>query len=310
MSENAISWQDHFEYSKERKVYTYHEHGIPGLRMIGYHSTSHALASLKTHYHENCFEFTYLVKGHLQFSVGDKNYPLSGGEMFLTFPDEPHSTGNLPLSLHQMYWFQLDVSDPEHFLFLDPYVARIIIDNLMNLSGRVFEMKDTVESLLSEVFSNITGGTELGRIHAGISLSELLCHIFKRVNDPVFQITPDIGRTTEYISDHIHEEIRMEDLAEVAMLSVSRLKQKFKAQLGTSPRNFINFQKIEVAKRMLESGSSATDTAMKLSFSSSNYFSAVFRRYTSLSPTEYILQIRQKSNTALHDFKEDPQCRT
>lgn len=295
MTENAIAWYDHFEYSKERKVYTYHEHGIPSLRMIGYHNTSHALASLSTHYHKDCFEFTYIVKGNLQFTVNDTNYHLSGGDMFMTFPDEVHSTGDLPMSLHQIYWFQLDISDPQHFLFLEPTVAQKVIDHLLALPCRVFEMKETMAALLSSVFSNVSSGAELDRIQAGISLGNLLCHIFKQANNPVFRITPDIGRTTEYILDRIYEEIDMEELAKVSMLSVSRFKQKFKDQMGTSPRNFINFHKIEAAKRMLESGYSATDTAMELSFSSSNYFSAVFRRYTSLSPTEYIMQAKQKA---------------
>ena len=61
-----------------------------------------------------------------------------------------------------------------------------------------------------------------------------------------------------------------------------------KIQMGTNPRSFINYHKIEAAKKLLLDGQSVTDTAMELSFSSSNYFSAVFRRYTSLSPTEYV----------------------
>ena len=79
----------------------------------------------------------------------------------------------------------------------------------------------------------------------------------------------------------------MEDLAEMAFLSVSRFKQKFKAELGTSPRNFINFYKIEAAKEMLEQGHSVTETALALNFSSSNYFSSVFHRYTCRSPSQY-----------------------
>lgn len=59
-------------------------------------------------------------------------------------------------------------------------------------------------------------------------------------------------------------------------------------QLGTSPRNFINYHKVEQAKRMLQDGKTITQTAMELNFSSSNYFSTVFRRYTSLSPSEYV----------------------
>lgn len=293
MNSNPIAWYDHYESSRIRKIYTYQEHRIPGLRMIGYHNTPHAMASLKPHYHKDCFEFSYVVQGNVQFSVNEKDYHVSGGEMFLTFPNEVHSTGDMPMSLHQMYWFQLDISDPTHFLFLDPKIASSLIDRLFQLPCRVLAMKGDTEASLSEVFSNISTGSELNRMQAGITLASFLCRILKQVDAPISQATADIARAKEYILNHICDEISMEELSKLTLLSVSRFKQKFKDQIGTSPRNFINFHKIEAAKEMLLEGHTVTDTAMELGFSNSNYFSAVFRRYTCLSPTEYILQLSQ-----------------
>ena len=112
--------------------------------------------------------------------------------------------------------------------------------------------------------------------------------------DVSFRITPDIGRATNYIMEHIQEELSMEELAQTALLSVSRFKQKFKLQLGISPRNFINLRKVEAAKRLLQEGHSVTQVAMDLGFSSSNYFSSVFRRYTSYSPSQYALRAAQE----------------
>lgn len=37
-----------------------------------------------------------------------------------------------------------------------------------------------------------------------------------------------------------------------------------------------------------------TQVAMDLGFSSSNYFSSVFRRYTSYSPSQYMLRAAQE----------------
>lgn len=44
-----IEWYDDFINTKERKVFTEHEHGIPSLRMFGYHNTTHATAALNMH---------------------------------------------------------------------------------------------------------------------------------------------------------------------------------------------------------------------------------------------------------------------
>ncbi|MDO5546784.1 MAG: AraC family transcriptional regulator [Eubacteriales bacterium] len=294
MEGDPIEWYDPYENTKERKVYTRREHGIPGLRMFGYHNASRARPALNLHYHKNSFEFTYVVQGNLRFFVNGHYYSISGGDLFVTFPDEIHDTGNTPMSLHQMYWFQLEADDPGQFLFMDPVTAALIIERLHSIPVRVIKSDSSVGPLLASIFENISRGTELGRIEAGQQLGALLCQTIRDSDQPGSRPTPDIGRATEYILDHIGEALNMEELAGVALLSVSRFKQKFKSQMGTSPRSFVNYHKIEAAKRMLQDGQSVTDTAMELSFSSSNYFSAVFRRYTSLSPTDYVNQITQK----------------
>lgn len=103
-----------------------------------------------------------------------------------------------------------------------------------------------------------------------------------------FRLTPDIGKSMNYILENITEEFSLEELARQVNLSCSQYKQKFKKQVGTSPRNFINQQKIEYSKSLLLSGLSVTEIAMRLNFTTSNYFSRVFKKYTLLTPREYI----------------------
>lgn len=298
-----IEWYDRYENSRERKVFTFEQHGIPGLRMFGYHNTSHAIAPLQLHYHKDCFEFSYLVQGNLQFSVDGQTYALSGSDMYVTFPNEIHDTGNAPMSLHQMYWFQLQINDPDQFLFMDRSSARKIIDRLYQLPSHIIKMNSNIGNVLSLVLSCITHNTEVEQIKAGTLIALLLCDVCESADISRLQVTPDIQHAEDYILQHIHEELNMDELANIALLSVSRFKQKFKDQLGTSPRNFINYHKIETAKEMLQSGNSVTDTAMGLGFSNSNYFAAVFRRYTMMSPTEYINQCSQNVLTCAIDNK-------
>lgn len=288
MEKQPIEWQDHFTNTKERKIFTYNETKIPGLRMFGYHHTSRALAPLDIHYHKNCFEFTYVIQGNLDFSVNKQNYSLSGGDMYITFPNEIHDTGNKPMSLHKIYWFQLDISDPKHFLYMEPHTAKILIQQLCQLQDRVIQIKGLSKLLLDEIFSNISQISQINRASTAFLLSALLCQIVKNATCPAIHLTPDIKYISHYIQEHIYESLAIEELAKKISLSVSRFKQKFKQQIGISPRNYINFHKVETAKKLLQKGESVTDTAMKLNFSSSNYFSTVFHRYTSISPTEFI----------------------
>ena len=85
----------------------------------------------------------------------------------------------------------------------------------------------------------------------------------------------------------------MEHLAQIANMSVSHFKQKFKSQMGLPPREFINAERIRAAESMLLEGFSVVDTAMELGFSSSNYFAVVFRRHLGRSPREFIKEKSQ-----------------
>ena len=288
MEKKPIAWVDSPVYSKERKVLTGQTLQVPGLRMYGHHNTAHAISPLDTHYHRDCFEFTYLVHGNVRFSVDGRTYPLSGGDLFVTMPNEVHDTAGIPMSVHQLYWFQLEARDPATFRFMAPAAARGLLAQLSRLPARVIKLEagETTE-LLAKVFQAFHKGDPISRKQGVHLLSYFLYHVVECAETTRFLITPDIGRTIDYIFQHLAEDLPMEELARVALLSESRFKQKFKAEVGTSPRDFVNFHKVEAAKNLLLEGHSVTDVAMELSFSSSNYFSSVFRRYTSFSPTQY-----------------------
>ena len=290
MTQAPIEWYDRDLHSRDRKIWTNQENRIPALRMIGYHNASHALSPLMEHFHPNCFEFTYVIRGNLHFSTEDTEYNLSGGDLFITRPGEIHSTGRVPMSLHQMYWFQLEADHPEHFLFLEEASARWLLRELNRLPRRVYHISSGGEESLRSIIAGISGGTEPGRLRAGILLADLLCQLLQEPRESQLEITPDIARATIYLEEHIREKIELQTLADAAILSLPQFKQKFKAQLGVSPRSYVNFHKIQLACTLLQQGRSVTDTAMTLGFSSSEYFAVVFRRYTTFSPTEYIQQ--------------------
>ena len=75
MAQAPIEWMDSPIETKERKIMTRDQLGVPGLRMIGHHSTAHAISALDLHYHKDCFELTYVVQGNVRFSVDGRMYP-------------------------------------------------------------------------------------------------------------------------------------------------------------------------------------------------------------------------------------------
>ncbi len=285
----AINWVDKPSNADGRVVLTDEHLKIPGIRMFGKHHTKKAIPALKPHYHENCFEMTYISRGSLHFSVDQKGFSISGGDLFVAFPNEVHDTNSRPMPLHSMYWFQLDVSDPKRFFYLDKKAALGMIAKLRLIKMRVIQLdEEKAHSLLTQVFTDFCSQSQHQRDMGATLLLYFLYLVIESANRLHMVLQPDIGRAASYVIDHLDEELTMERLAAVANLSVSRFKQKFKSQMGLPPREFVNGEKMRAAELLLQEGNSVTETAMELGFSSSNYFAVVFRRHMGCSPREYV----------------------
>lgn len=286
---DAIDWVDFPVDTKERTVMTDGQVAVPGIKLFGRHDTNRAISPLNPHFHKDCFEFTYIVKGSALFSVGEHAFNLSGGDLFITQMNEIHDTGALPLPLHKMFWMQLDASNPNAFLYLQQDEAATLIHELSHLKAHVITMNETeTNNLLYAVFQLFHQVDTSKHRQGAALLTFFLYRVIEQSLLTEFKLTPDIGRAINYVLDNITENIALEQLAKISLLSVSRFKQKFKSQIGSTPREFINSEKVRCAKTLLLEGENITDVAMEFGFSSSSYFSVVFKQFTSFSPLNYV----------------------
>jgi AraC-like DNA-binding protein len=286
---NPINWKDLSYDDGSRIIQTENQLNIPGLRMFGKHSVTKAIPALYPHYHENAFEITYVCKGTLTFFTDNQTHHLSGGDVYISFPNEAHSTGAVPISLNEMYWFQLDIGVDNNFLFIGNEWKEKIIDDLKKVNSRLINTNTSeMQKLMKEFYKLTYNQNENERFHAASVLIYFLNQLIAFSQKQEKFISKDIQATVDYILSNIYENISLDILADVSGLSLSRFKQKFCQQLGFTPREYINFHKVETSKALLRNGKNVTDTAIELGFSTSNYFSSVFKRFTTLSPSEYL----------------------
>ncbi|MDR1541245.1 MAG: AraC family ligand binding domain-containing protein [Clostridiales bacterium] len=125
-----INWKDSYYISKDRIVLTSEQIHIPGVRIFGMHNMHSAVSPLMPHFHENCIEVTFITKGSVLFYAGDAEYKANGGDAFIAFANEVHSTHETPMSVGEIYWLQLDISDSGHFLFLAFKEAKELISQI------------------------------------------------------------------------------------------------------------------------------------------------------------------------------------
>lgn len=95
-------------------------------------------------------------------------------------------------------------------------------------------------------------------------------------------------RAMDYIQTHLHEAIRLKDVASYVKLEPTYLSRLYKQETGDGISDYITKEKIKVAKSMLEySDYSCTEIAEYLAYSSDSYFGKIFRRETMQTPREY-----------------------
>lgn len=281
-----IKWLDTYRHTKECTMLTENELQIPGIRLFAMRKIQSALPPLPLHYHENAFEITFIDKGSMSFSCDDKNYNVPGGCIFVSFPNEPHSTNNVPITLNEQYWFQLDIHDPHKFLFLNKDTALEYIRNLNKLD-HMLEVPDTkqLRSIIKYAFELASKG---GNRYLIAGCFTILLQLLIEAETRSSYTPPDFENVLQYVEDHLTEEISLDFLAAQCRLSTSHFKQKFRNIVGISPRNYINQCKINHAKELLLSGKPITEVAMELGFNTSSYFSAVFKKYTLQTPREFM----------------------
>lgn len=98
----------------------------------------------------------------------------------------------------------------------------------------------------------------------------------------------DIHVALSYINNHLNAPLSITELAKMCAMSESTFRRAFIEVTGQSPKKYINQQKIQKAKKLLQSSeltvSGLCDT---LGFYDSAYFVKLFKKHTGLTPLAY-----------------------
>jgi len=92
----------------------------------------------------------------------------------------------------------------------------------------------------------------------------------------------------DYIRKNIRESLTVELLSKKAYMSESHFYRVFKTELGVSPIEFINSERIKLAVSLLQNPrKSIKDVFMESGFESRSYFNRLFKRANKITPKAY-----------------------
>ncbi|KMY52430.1 AraC family transcriptional regulator [Peribacillus loiseleuriae] len=100
-----------------------------------------------------------------------------------------------------------------------------------------------------------------------------------------------VKKAIDYIHLHLENSLTLHEIASTLYVNPSHLSRKFKAETKVSIIDYINQKRVEEAKLHLQRGNvSITEIAFMVGFNDLNYFSRVFKKMTSLTPSQYTKQ--------------------
>ena len=93
----------------------------------------------------------------------------------------------------------------------------------------------------------------------------------------------------EYVEKNYKKKINLKDMVELTGMSDTYLNQKFKEETSYTFNDFLNRYRIQKSINILKRGDEKIYTiASDVGFSNYRYFISVFKKYTNLTPSEFV----------------------
>jgi AraC-like DNA-binding protein len=280
--------------TSSRLIFRQDEFSLPGLVLFGRYQHAAAASAIGPHVHRDEMEICFLERGEQTFRVKGLMHRMRGSDQFFTLPDEVHDTANLPEERGILYWLILSLKTPGKFLGLSGPPARGLQRELRKMPTRHFRAHADCARILAKLTDLLLERrSRPARFppHLQLRLQTLLLEYLLLTIEASHQgakgtASPLIQRVLLYIDRNLNDPIHVPRLVQVARLSESRFKGRFKAEIGVPPAEFWLRKKIEKAIVLLKTRS-VTDVAYELGFSSSQYLATVFKRYTLVNPSQF-----------------------
>ena len=101
-------------------------------------------------------------------------------------------------------------------------------------------------------------------------------------------VSVPVQQVIEYIFNHLHFRITLEELADQAGFTSSYLSHVFKNETGDTITEFIQKQRVSEAESLLRySEFSILEISQYLGFCSQSHFTAIFRKYAGVTPAQF-----------------------
>ncbi len=251
--------------------------------------------SMHTH---QAHEIIYVVQGAARVVIGGSQYQAQAGSVVFISHLEIHRVE--PLTEDYTRYFVIVPPAAVREITASDRLASIFVNrpvgffHCLDMSGHA----PYLERLFGEMHDESRLRPVLAEERLRCLLAELLIYLYRQQPEafPVPDSPMDrvVQQVKNYLEEHYHEPLTVEELASLFYVSTSYLSHSFKRITGYSIKQYLQLRRLAEARALLyATNDSIAQIAVKSGFSDVNNFIAYFKRQVGVTPNQYRKQQRK-----------------
>ena len=275
-----------------------------------------------THWHDEA-EFTLVKEGSAEYQINLEDYAITAGDLVFIQPRILHtialnSTEQIQQKYFQMEQYQQKPFQPEHFqsetyVFHLNYLGANATDicatrYLLPLMNEEYTLPCHIspdhpaDASLNAIFSQINGlyeetppGYELAIKSCLLqAIFLLLPYGVSGKNQDTDSASEKLKTVLDYIHLHYADALSIKELAAQCYFSEYYFMRFFKKHMHMTVIEYLNNLRMEKAVELFEQGyTSIIEVSMSVGFHSLSYFHKVFREKFSMTPKQFLQQLKE-----------------
>jgi AraC-like DNA-binding protein len=251
------------------------------------------------HWH-NYLEISYVKQGNGRYYIGNEVYDIGPGDIMVINNIEPHYMEVLPPETMIQPVIKFDgrlVSDGVSQLFdsqyLEPFFERG--SNFSNKIDRNTEVGKKIFTLLTEIESEYRSKNYGYQLMIKSKLLSIFTYLVRYYQDEVKSSTSlaqknkkleQLQIVFEYVSSHLDELLKLEELAALVYMTPSYFCTFFKKSTGMTPTQYIHKVRVARAIQQLKTTSKGVyEIAIECGFNNLANFNRTFKGVTGQTPS-------------------------
>ena len=268
------------------------------------HFNWNRLETVEWHWHSE-LEFVEILQGAIECHIGEEIIELREGDTFFINSGVIHKYQASKVCREKQCMFSdilflPEIIAPNFSLIYEKYVRPIVLYGKPFLVMRQTQAwEEPVQNLYHHIVNVCLDEEDLTELRIQAGVSELWTRLFhylyreesEQQENKNILAQARLRKMMQFIWDHFHEKITLDDIAASANISKSAALRCFRSGMQTSPVGYLNNFRLNRAKELLlTSHSTVSEIAVSVGFDNVGYFDRVFRRTFGLTPKQFAKQ--------------------